>query len=283
MQYYKNPYGNVFGNSFPTPIGRLQFVALSAPQEFGGKSKFGVTLLFEKANYGAWISGFSGIQEDINGMITQEYGETIPDFKYPMLRDGDEQKYNGFPGAFYIKATAGTNQDRVAVYDAKGNPIDPVMPVAGMRARCVIRPGLFADGVNYRLVAVQLMKDDGVRYSKAPSPLSFLDPIAEEETEGGVETIVEQVANPVMQAAARPVVAAPMTKPSVPASPVVAAPVSKPTMQVPMKPMVPPQVQRQMAANPAPVAQPAAIGPSAVTRAAASKGLSSISKLNGMV
>lgn len=172
--YYKNDFGNIFGGTFTTPVGRLQFVTLVQAKEFRGKAKYGATLLFDKATQDTWLPGFALIQNDIEQMIAQEYPNGAPAFKYGMLRDGDEEKYNGFAGRFYIKTSANINDARVAVYDAAGKTIDPSLPVAGMLARAVVRVGLFDNGVSYKLIAIQLIKDDGVRFTGAPDTLSFL-------------------------------------------------------------------------------------------------------------
>lgn len=294
MTYYKNDYGNVFGGTFTTPVGRLQFVSLAQAKEFRGKSTFGATLLFDKATEDSWLPGFALIENDIQQMIAQEYGENAPAFKYPMLRDGDTEKYNGYAGRWYIKTSAGLNDARVGVYDAAGKTIDPSLPVAGMLARAVVRVGLFDNGVTYKLVAIQLIKDDGVRFTGAPDPLSFLSdsPIvgyAEADTFVAPAVVapvaqVQQVqAAPIAAktgavSAARP--AAPVNVPAAPAQAQAARPgpsaavaaaqrqamtqVTAPkAAAVPQKPMTPPGMQ---AAKPA-----------------AGRGLAGVAKLNGMV
>lgn len=301
--YYKNDYGNIFGNTFTTPVGRLQFVALAEAKEFRGKAKLGATLLFDKATQDSWLPGFALIENDIAGMIAQEYPDGAPAFKYPMLRDGDSEKYNGFAGRWYIKASAGVNDARIGVYDAAGKTIDPSLPVAGMLARAVVRVGLFDNGVSYKLVAVQLIKDDGVRFTGAPDPLNFLSDSPIVGYEGGDTFVAPAVVAPSMQAvavapiaaktgaiqAARPT--APVSVPrastnlsvqrQTPATSMGAANVAKAPQQPPVQ--VAPAAQLRPAAVPARPAAPAQAAKPATGPAAGGRGLAGVAKLNGMV
>lgn len=289
--YYKNDYGNLFGNTFTTPVGRLQFVSLAESKEFRGKAKFGATLLFDKATEDSWLPGFALIENDIQQMIAQEYGENAPAFKYPMLRDGDAEKYNGYAGRWYIKASAGVNDARVGVYDAAGKTIDPSLPVAGMLARAVVRVGLFDNGVNYKLVAIQLIKDDGIRFTGAPDPLSFLSDTPITGFSEGDTFVAPAVVAPVAQV--QQVQAAPIAaKTGAVSAARPSAPVNVPAA-TPQRAQVPPQVraaqqqamaQVQAAQPKAAVAQPkpmAAKAPQAPQ--ATGRGLASVAKLNGMV
>lgn len=287
--YYKNDYGNVFGNTFTTPVGRLQFVALADSKEFRGKAKFGATLLFDKVSYDSWISGFALIENDINTMLAQEYPDGAPAFKYPMLRDGDAEKYNGFAGRWYIKTSASLNDQRVAVYDAAGKPIDPSLPVAGMLARAVVRVGLFDNGVSYKLIAIQLIKDDGVRFTGAPDPASFLTDTPLVGYSEADTFVAPVAAAPVAQVNVAPIAA--KTGAQTAARPAMTnVPVQRQTPQVVNRAPVnqAPAAMARPAASPA--AQPMAAKPVAAQAARpaqapqiAGRGLAGVAKLNQLV
>ena len=286
--YYKNDYGNVFGGTFTTPVGRLQFVALAQAKEFRGKSSFGATLLFDKATEDSWLPGFALIENDITQMIAQEYPDGAPAFKYPMLRDGDTEKYNGYAGRWYIKTSASLNDARIGVYDAAGKTIDPSLPVAGMLARAVVRVGLFDNGVTYKLVAIQLIKDDGIRFTGAPDPLSFLSDTPITGFSEGDTFVAPAVVAPVAQVQAAPIAA----KTGAVSAARPSAPVNVPAA-TPQRAQVPPQVRaaqqqamaqvqaaqpKAAAAQPKPVAAKTPQAPQATGR-----GLAGVAKLNGMV
>lgn len=273
MTFYKDTYGNIYGDTHVTPVGRLQYLSIATPAKFKNKESYQAVLLFEKANQDKWMAGFSLIESNVNDMLAQEYPDgDYPAMSYPMLRDGDEHpERSGHAGAFYIKASAGANK-RPAVFDINERPLDPGVIQAGMWGRLVVRVKLFDRGVAYELVGVQLVKDDGFRFTKGPSPLAFLTATPLTGLPEGTQVAVAQVAEQeaASEAAAAPVaapVASPVAKPVAPK----AAPAAVARPASPAAATVAAQVAPS-AARPAPVAAAKPAGAKPVAAAAPSIG-----------
>ena len=169
-KYYSNRYGNVYGTMTALPIGRATFVHLAEPNAKYQPAKYGVHVLFPK-NEEAVKKGLNTIIEMCKAIAEQKYGKKVPAFTYGPVRDGDEQKYQGFAGCWYIKASS---KQRVEIVDTQRKGLDPALIVPGVKIRAVVTPILFDSGFSYQLNMVQFVADDGVRYYGGTDPKSLL-------------------------------------------------------------------------------------------------------------
>jgi len=178
-KYYENSYGNTFGTLIATPIGRATFVHLVTPNAKYKPEKYGCHILFPKDD-ATVKAGLNQLIAMCKSMAAQKYGDKIPAFVYGPVRDGDEQKYQGFAGCWYIKASSKRQPE---IVDAKRTGLDVNLVVPGVLVRGVVTPVLFDSGFSYQLQCVQLIKDDGVRYYGGADPKSLLNALDEEESE----------------------------------------------------------------------------------------------------
>lgn len=185
-KFYINSYGNVFGDVVATPIGRATFVHLTSPNTKYKPEKYGLHILFKKDD-DLVKEGLRQIQAICKRMAEQKFGDKIPSFSYPPFRDGDEQKYQGFSGCYYIKCSSSKKPE---IVDTKKKGLDAALVAPGVLVRAVVTPILFDSGFSYQLTLVQFVKDDGVRYYGGPDPKSLLSAL--DEPSGNGEPSVEQ-------------------------------------------------------------------------------------------
>lgn len=184
-------YGMVYSNKFmPTPIGRIQFPYLVKPNEYQGKKSWSVTICFPKT--GGDLSGLMAIEQVVKHMKLVKYGDPNFVLDIDFVRDGDLEKYEGYAGNWYIRASAKYDNFLQGVPvvgpDAKKN-IDPAQVVSGVECILLVKPKLSgvyphvqgkpkaAQCVSYDLECVQFVRDDGTRYKAGPDVRSFLTAI----------------------------------------------------------------------------------------------------------
>lgn len=188
-KYYRNSYGNTFGVSIPTPIGRATFVHLVQPNAKYQPAKFGLHLLFPKDDP-AVKKGLNAIIAQCKEMAEEAYGKEVPAFTYGPLRDGDEQKYQGFAGCWYMKLAS---KNRPEIVDTQREGLDPNLILPGVMVRAVVTPVMFDSGFSYQLQCVQFVKDDGVRYYGGQDPKSLLSALDEEGADAPAEEPTQEV------------------------------------------------------------------------------------------
>jgi hypothetical protein len=199
-EFYKNAYGGIHGELIATPWGRAAFVNLVTPNTKYDKPKYGFTLLCPKKeeDYPAQCKDkkaqLKEIQKMCSAMCLQAFGKDVEAFgpkakwELPMFRDGDQSKYDGFPGNWVMVLKSNSQPDITA-----GQSLEAVK--AGMWVRAVIQPYLDKKGFSYKLLKLNIVHDDGVRFDAAPKAdgilealddaISFASPESEVGTAGG--------------------------------------------------------------------------------------------------
>ncbi len=185
-------YGHVYGDTLATPIGRLCWIYLVSPKpaketkegEKPGKPRYEVTLLLSKTD-----PALAPFTETIDKMYDEMLAvfnkkrlsqQGAPLGKGPLFSDGDgdwvdKEKYPFYAGNHLLRAT---NTQKPGIWDAVRVGLDPESINAGMIGRLVITPMATSHGLRFKLTDVQMLKDDGVRYSGFfGNTSSFLDAI----------------------------------------------------------------------------------------------------------
>jgi hypothetical protein len=197
-KFFVNKFGNVFGNSMLTPIGRADWVYLDKPNSHFKPEKYSLTILFDKKE--------KGVKDDLNKMISacaelveQAYGDKKTGFKYGPIRNGDEEGEKGkapHPGYYYIKANNAMKPTVKATKGGRNVDIDPAVVTAGVQVIAEVQPMLFDDGFAWRLNAVQFVKNDGIKFSHGPSAGDMFAVLSEDEDDTDKEdTTIEEAAD----------------------------------------------------------------------------------------
>lgn len=199
QKYYENKQGGLHGNDTYTPIGRIAFVNLVSPQIYKpdptSAPRYGVTLLIPKDMDKQSLEIIeTRIKKEIGDIreawLKKEFAKLSGKVKYeafktakvaamegrPFLRDGDMQKYEGFADHYYIRANNPNREGTGGFLILDGRT--PEEFEAGMLCRLQVSPMVDANGVSYKLKAIRLIKDDGVRFKSgagAPDLLTNLD------------------------------------------------------------------------------------------------------------
>lgn len=192
-KYYTNSFKNTFGQVVGTPVGRIQWPNIAAPNARFKPEKYTCHILFDKTDAAA-KNGLNKLILACKDMQDYVYKSKAPAFEYPPVRDADKdglaEKYSDFKGKFYIIAKSTNRPDTL---DDKKNKIEPKIFQAGNLCRLAIKPIMFDKGFSWQLAVVQLIKDDGVYFRGGVDPASVLDAIeeAEEQADTQVETVVK--------------------------------------------------------------------------------------------
>lgn len=198
-RYYWSKFGSLHDNQEPlvSPVGRAAFVYLTQPNSrfvrpgSDDKPSYGLTVLFPKDDEEV-KAGLKLIQDRCVELFEEYcrvgYAKTPKKVKYeafkasiregmaaqPIFRDGDTASYNGFENTWTMKLS-NVNIDDIKFYKGQGASDFE----AGMRVRAVITPSLSGKGFSYKLRALKLVEDDGVRFVSAPDVVSLLSGLDE--------------------------------------------------------------------------------------------------------
>ena len=167
---------------------RLAFPVLVEPElpPGGSKKKYSVTMLFDKDDTDAIMEVRKAIHEAAVAEWGPDKSKWPPAFRginfkdyvspngkdgFP-IRDGDTVPWDGFAGCWFVKASTngeGPRAKRPILVDAKRKPIlDPGEVEGGLicRARTMVSAydANGNRGITLYLGAVQVVKDDGVRF-----------------------------------------------------------------------------------------------------------------------
>lgn len=180
-EYFKDSYGNVYGDLMVTPTGRAAWVYLAEPSTQGNPPKYSLTILFDKDDEKV-VNGLSPFLDAFDALLAEKFPDgKMPAQEIPALRDGDDDKtksYKGFSNTFWLKASS---KKPVDVFNAKKERIEASAIEPGMLVKLVVTPMAAQKGAAYQLKGVQLVKDDGVRYYGGPDPRSLFDVLEDKE------------------------------------------------------------------------------------------------------
>jgi hypothetical protein len=203
-KYYRHPkFGRVYGNTLPTPIGRLCWPALVTPKEdnYQGKVtlRYGITVLIDKEDPKtlAFKEKLDTMLDEEGGMLAifNEHADVNISLSGEVLKDGDEfdqEKYPYYAGKYVILAR---NEKQIPVYGPSGSEeiLDPSVIHGGVLGRVVLTPHLGPSGVSFKAEAVQYYKDDGVRFGGSVRNINaFLDAIKDDDDMGPEATEDEE-------------------------------------------------------------------------------------------
>jgi hypothetical protein len=191
-EYFKNKFGNVFGEQVVTPVGRAIYTYLKEPNRTFKPEKYGLTILFDKK---------TTPKDELNKLIIacKEVANGGASFTYGPLRNGDDPTEKtgkpraDFVGNWYIQAKSSQRPFVVQSKNGANVDVDPDIIVPGVLVRAVVQVILFDSGFAYGLKVVQFIKDDGKRFMVGADPRDLLDVLGEEPSveESEDETIEE--------------------------------------------------------------------------------------------
>lgn len=93
----------VQGSQVRTSLVRLSYARLFEPQSFveGGDPKYSVTLMIPKEDT-ATIDAIEKVAKDV---ATEKFGQKLPKFKNPLIKDGDEEENAQNHGFYLVRAS----------------------------------------------------------------------------------------------------------------------------------------------------------------------------------
>lgn len=179
-KFFINNYGGMHGEDQASPLGRIAFLYLDKPNTKFDPPKYGLTHLYDKNNEEVkktlkaiknhcleMASEFCKYlyEKDKPKVSLDEFSKSIiAGFAgQPIFRDGDLAKYEGFPGNYYIVAKNDALKNITFIGDTANTEYE-----GGQICRIQIQPYLDKKGFSYKLRGIKLVKDDGVRFKKAP-------------------------------------------------------------------------------------------------------------------
>lgn len=208
-KYYKHPtYGMVYGISLPTPVGRGGWPHLVTPKdapppkenEKQGAPRYEQSIFLEKDNP-AVIKFVKTIKDMTDEMLEYFNQKRAAQMGSCMLfgknGDGDEMDLEKYPFAKGCYVLVARNTKPVKVVDRtvpKPKVIDTALIAGGIKVKFVVCPLITAHGISYKLEAVQLWEDDGIRFAGAARDSAELfdaceDDGVESEGEGVIEVV----------------------------------------------------------------------------------------------
>lgn len=212
----------VFGGTFASPVGRFAWTQNLVtpkdppppqPGQAAGQARYEITLLIPKEGK-ATEDFIAAIKKDTDGAIelfNQGRSATIGNcLLFGKYGDGDKydlEKYPYYKGCWVITAR---NAEKIAdkdVMDAKKAPFDRAALKGGMKGRLVIQTIITGHGISFKMQAIQMTLDDGVRFGGASRDHGdMLDDIESDTQAPEVENKVPatEVAAPVAEVKAAP-------------------------------------------------------------------------------
>lgn len=205
-KYYKHPqFGHVYGQSLPTPVGALCWLYLAKPKDAPppqegqpqGAPRYEATLLLQKnippvTKFVAELKTMTDeMLELFNHKRSAALGTCLLFGKYGDGDEADHEKYPYYKGMHVLIAR---NVKPVKVVDKNRKLIESEADIAGgMEGKFVICPIITAHGVSYKLEAVQLVKDGGVRFGGAArDAVELFDACGDDDVESDTNSNVAE-------------------------------------------------------------------------------------------
>lgn len=201
-KYYKQEkYNNIYSNEpLETPIGRAGWVSLITPKpgrvfEEGkppSKDKFELTLFIPKD--GKNTEQFkNNVQLQVNEMLAI-YNENNPAplaDSVILFEDGDKSDPEQYPQKQGCWVLVARSVKPVRVVDGSPEPkdIEKERIAAGVKVKCLVSPKLSSKGVGFTLNIVQLIKDDGVRFTGGVKDFTKMLSACTEEDDAGAGSL----------------------------------------------------------------------------------------------
>jgi len=170
--YYKHPmYGHVYGPSISSCPGRLVWCHLIKPKDGmkqadgkQGEPRFETTLLLSKDDPRTKV--FIQETEKLGQYLVQVFNEGKKSKLATSLslKDGDQfdlEKYPFYKGTWVLVAK---NAKTPLFYDKDKAEIEANKVFGGLIGKFLMKPIITVHGISFKLEAVQVLKDDNVRY-----------------------------------------------------------------------------------------------------------------------
>jgi len=199
-KYYKHPtYGHVYGLSIPTPIGRGGWPNLVKPKaapppkegEKQGAPRYEQTLFLQKDNPSVikFCETIKNMTDEMIELFNHKRAATIGGCRlFGKNGDGDEMDLEKYPFAKGCHVLVARNANPVKVVNKERKIIEPGLIEGGVKVRFVINPIVTAHGISYKLEAVQLWEDDGVRFAGAArDAVELFDACSDDDVESETE------------------------------------------------------------------------------------------------
>ena len=171
--YYKHPeYGFVYGESVPTPRGRLCWPYLVKPrpgmkQKDGteGQARFEITIALAK-NDPKVKTFLEYIAAETKAMVARfNEGRSAELAVSRFVKDGDAMDAEDYPYYQGCWVLCARNSKPVQIIDDAKGEIEASTIKGGMIGKLMVTPLITAHGLSYKLELVQFLKDDGVRFA----------------------------------------------------------------------------------------------------------------------
>ena len=195
VKYYKHPqYGHVYGTELMIPEVRCCWPSLVKPKDPPppkpgmpeGSPRYELTFLLPATKE---VNKFIADIERMTKEMLEVYnkGNKAPIGSLVLYSDGNKSDLEKYPFYEDNKIITARNQKMPIIVDQKRNSAEASIITGGCFVQALITPLLTARGVSYKLNAVQLRRDDGVKFgggSTRDLTSMFTDaitPVAEEE------------------------------------------------------------------------------------------------------
>lgn len=171
-EYYKHPqYGHVYGPTYASPSGRLVWPHLIKPKEgmkqadgTVGASRYEITQLLAKDDPRVKIFIESTAKlADYLLAVYNEGKKTKLSTTFD-LKDGNTQDLEKYPFYKDMWILVARNAKQPICYDENKAETEPSKIMGGLIGKLLISPLITTHGVSFKLTAVQVLKDDKVRY-----------------------------------------------------------------------------------------------------------------------
>jgi len=227
-KYYKHPqYGMVFGHDTVTPSGRLVWSSLVKPKENTLPPKPGQaptppryeqTILLDKSRpeVKAFIDELTVTTDEM--LVEFNQGKKAQLGNCKVVADGDEfdmEKYPYYKNCWVIVARNAKSDFKIL--NEKKETTSPDIVKGGMIGKLLVQPLITAHGISYKLIAVKIVKDDGVRFgggSRTDGDLASKFDDAEDVIEEGASELVPEEMIPVAPEVVNTLLAVPTPMPA---------------------------------------------------------------------
>lgn len=191
--FYKHPqFGHVYGPTVSTPSGRFAWVSHLVKPKDGmkqqdgsqGPPRYEITLLLSKDD--PRVKSFINETEKLSKYLVQHYnvGKKAQLAGVEFLKDGDEFDLEKYPFYKDMWVLIARNQKQPPCYDKDKLELAHNKVLGGQIGKILATPLITAHGMSFKLEAVQVLKDDGVRFAGGMRDLTeLLDDATSEDTE----------------------------------------------------------------------------------------------------
>lgn len=196
-QFYRHAtYGTTYGEPMLSPSARVAWPCLvtpreappAAPGQTQGGPRYEITFILPKKDKGviAWKKAVEKMCAEMLPVFNAgRKGKLSVD---EVLKDGDTfdaEKYPYYADSYLLVAR---NAKLPPIVDGRKELLPAEKVVGGMICRATVTPLLTGHGLSYKLEALQLVKDDEVRFAGASRAGALLDMIPAVEDEDGEPT-----------------------------------------------------------------------------------------------